>query len=746
MTTDGEPLRPDPGSAVPGEVDSLERFVEQCLAKLADTRYLPENKARAFLEEVAHHHRSSSFRDAVEAAAASLRLDRPPDLDQAERNAAVGQLLADSGIAVVEDGDFRFASQAVADYLAACHIVRRHPQGPRWWRPTSWKYLRPRAVWPWPDDKVTLFVVALWWHNTRPGVLRRLRRLLREKHRDPNILFVTELLRRDLVIESDLREKTIRIHRQQLEDGERTDERWTATVRSLFLLDPELAAADLEHIVQYPNTTITDHRRLAAVDVLTELDAVRGKNNLRILAGTMNGPPQERLDVIVLIRDRDQPIGDRAVRQFMDDPEMGDLRAKAAILFGDHTLWSDMITGDHNLSDSARLALLVELVKLDSTAAIAAAVRFTETAHEEATPVWIANAIRRADRDTALQILNDISRAVRRRISDPVRRSAADLIGEIDPPRAIPELEYLSRDPTMGIESRFNAAHDIVDRNGPLTALLDFANTSDLDRSYRFRAAKKISTVDPEIGGRAFIAIARDCAPADPDQLVLLQEAFELVPGPAAEALTEAAKDHRGPALLRAKAVEIASPMLDRDHILTLYTAIVTTAGNDDAFSVAKLVKGVDLNTGERLMAGLASRSNATPRFKLKAARAAGGYGKPVLKQLADSARPDSLRLEACQALYRIDQKLGIAALQKLVKKRGAGEVRISAALALPEQHSVKALIYITLDRGNENVRLKAGVKAMEKNEAHGRQALVELANDPTISRLTRDKIHRYLS
>ena len=137
MTTDGEPHRPDPGSAVPGEISSLDRFVEQCLAKLAETRYLPENKARAFLEEVAHHHRHASFRGAVEAAAASLRLDWPPDLDQAERQAAISQLLGDSGIAVVEDGDFRFTSQAVEDYLAAWHIVRRHPRGPRRWRPAS---------------------------------------------------------------------------------------------------------------------------------------------------------------------------------------------------------------------------------------------------------------------------------------------------------------------------------------------------------------------------------------------------------------------------------------------------------------------------------------------------------------------------------------------------------------------------------------------------------------------------------
>jgi hypothetical protein len=135
--------------------------------------------------------------------------------------------------------------------------------------------------------------------------------------------------------------------------------------------------------------------------------------------------------------------------------------------------------------------------------------------------------------------------------------------------------------------------------------------------------------------------------------------------------------------------------------------------------------------------------------FRLPAALEAGIYGKPVLIELADTAQPDTVVLDAAKGLSAIgSKKEAERALQKLVEKHWAGKVRIDAALALPETSTaVDALITIIEDhREEETIRFDAGVKAKKKHEKKGRQALREFANDPKTSETTRKKVRRYLN
>jgi hypothetical protein len=729
-------------TGVPGEIDTLERYVQQRLHNLEISPHLPENKARPFLEEIAFRRLSNTtFPDAVKAAAANLRLDWPPASDGVEPDTAVAHVF--DGIVVIDNETAGFVTEAIEDYLAACHIVHRQPGRPRWWQPLAPKYLTPHTEWPWQEHKVALFVVAMWWESTESAVRRGLNTLLSKRNSDPNVHFVAELLRRGLVQADDLREKTVETLRQHLADGERSVDAFTATEAALYAFDPELAMVDLEHLVQFPNPSINDHRRLAAVDVLATRDSARGANNLGILATTLSDPPRERLDVIILIRDRDQALGDKAVRQFANDPDMGDLRVEAEILTGDHTSWADKVAGDRTWPDTARLRLLAELVKHDSAKAVAATEQFARTVAKPSTEVRIARLIWQADEDVALRIAHDVAWPTRRRVPDTVRRSAVDLIGEIDPGRTISELERFSRDKTVGMEFRFHAAMDIVEQGGQITVLREFADDKDHDLSYRVKAARRISLVSRDVGGHLFIALAKDRSPTDWDQLTFLQEAREFVPGAAAEELTEVAKDDRRPAQIRIKAVDIAR--LAKRESIKLYTLIATsTRDREGAFQAADKVIGLNLDAGQRLMAQLAKRFATVPEVQLRAALRADRYGKPFLTSLADRAPSDQDRLSAAQALYKMDQRAGETPLQKLVRKRGADDIRIQAALSLAMP--LPALISIVESRGDETVRFRAGMEAARINPVLGRRALAELAADPAVPPRTREAIRRYLN
>lgn len=737
VATADEPPRGGDDPAPSGEVASLEVVAQRHVTALAASS-LVGNKARVFLEEIAFRCLDRPFPVSLAQAAAEHRLD------DSARCGPLQRLLVDVGVVARDDDKVRFVPDAVGDYLAAYHVFRRHPGGPTLMHPHH-RFLKPRAMWPWQDSETALFLVALWWPGAETVTRKKLDNLLGRKHCDPNVHFVAALLHRGLVCADDLRGRTLEILHGHLDDGVRKIGLWRTTVTTLYLLEPQQAVDGLERLVQFPNRTVSPRRRFDAVDELTEHDPQRGGRNLRLLAETLTGTPRERLDVAVLIRDRDTELGDRLIRSLVDARDMGDLRAGAARLTGDHTLWARLVGDGCGVSDTARLTLLAELADADPTLTVAAAERFVDTANDETTPLKIARTIRGPAPEVALRIAGEVAWPTRRRFTGPVRLDAVRLIGELVPTRLVPDLDRLSRDDTAGVETRLEAAGEIVERGGPVTALCDFAMDPRVDRDHRGLAARKVATVNRELGGRVLVFIAQSYGPTDPDQLMLLRDAHALAPAPAAEALRDIVQDGQRPGSFRMRAVELG--VFTKAEAIGHYRVIATTtADKDDAYEAARRVVGMHQDIGEQLMACLAMRFAADQVFQLGLAQEAGIHGTSVLNQLALHAWSIELRLNAADTLLPSNQKLAYVALDKIVKTRGAGGIRIDAACRFPVDQALEALRYIVYDQDHEDVRFMAGVRAMEINEPYGRQLLLALAQDPGISPRTRDNIHKILS
>jgi hypothetical protein len=702
--------------------------------KVVEASPLVNGKARPFLEEVAFHGLKLDLTDAVaKAAAAHL-------LDEAEQGASLHQLLLEHGVVAKRGGVTRFVPDGVADYLAACHVVRKDPRGPRLWRPLR-KFLRPLTTWPWPDSETQLYQVALWWHHAEAAVRKRLDVLLSRKHCDPNVHFVAELLHRRLVSADDLRMKTVEILHEHLVQPGREIDAWRATVGTLHQLEPKQTLDALERMGRL--RTGSSWRRLDAVDELARHDPARAEQVLRVLAETLSGKPRERLEVALTIRHRDEELGDRALHVLADAPDMGDLQAEAAELTGDTELWAAKVGGGLDISDAARLRLLAALADADPALTIRAAEQFASTASSESTPVEIAKAIRDVDADVALRLADDVAWPKGRKIAGPVRLAAVLLIGELVPSRRFSDLARLSRE-VEDEETQFKAALAIVELGGPVTALRDFAANSRKSRDRRIKAARGVAKVDRRIGGRLLVDIAKGYKSTDPGQLTLLSEAHAFAPAAAAAALEEIARDTGRPAPFRIRTVELG--IFDKTKTLELYQHIATTTSDKEAArTAARKVVGMNQDVGEQLMARLAGKFTADHAFQLSLALEAGARGKTVLHQQVLRAGPTEPRLKAAAALLDVDPKLGAQVINKIVKTRRGGQIRVRAACLLPDKHALEALLYIVGDQDHDDVLVAAGEKAVELNKERGKRALRDLVAKRRLSPRARDKVGKIL-
>lgn len=695
---------------------------------------LVNGKARPLLEEIAFRGLELDFTDALtRAAAANL-------LDEAEQGAALHRLLLERGVVTERGGVTRFVPDGVADYLAAWYVVRKHPRGPSLWRPLR-KFLRPLTTRQWPDGETQLYQVALWWPYAEPAMRKRLSVLLSRRHCDPNVHFVAELLHRRLVSADDLRVKTVEILHEHLAQPGREIDAWRATVSTLHLLEPAQAVDALERLGRL--RTGSSVRRLDAVDELAKHDSVRAEQVLRVLAETLSGTPHERLEVAQTIRQRDEDLGDRALRGLADAPDMGDLQAEAAQLTGDTKLWAAKIGGDRTISDAARLRLLAALADADPALAIPAAEQFASTTSAEQTPVEVAKAIRDVDADVALRIADDVAWPTGRKIGGPVRLAAVHLIGELVPSRRFSDLARLSRE-VQDEETQLKAALDIVEQGGPIIALRDFAASSRKDRDRRIKAARGVAKVDRRVGGRLLVDIAKDYKPTDPGQLALLSKAHALAPAAAAAALEEIARDTRRPPAFRIRTIELG--VFDKAKALELCQHIATTTSDKEAArTAARKVVGMNQDVGEQLMARLASKFTADRAFQLNLALEAGARGKTVLRQQALRAGPTDPRLKAAAALLDVDRKLGTEVINKIVRTARGGQIRVRAACLLPDKHALEALLYIVGDQDHDDVLTEAGEKAVELNEERGKWALRDLVAKRRLSPRARDRVRTIL-
>jgi len=732
VTADGE---------LPDQVtlEALEEFVGQCLEKLLRTPYLLRDDARELLEEIAYRRVRSTAATMVELA--SRRFTWTPELGEAERREIVADLIGGSGIAVAVDGDFRFTSPAVQDYLAACHIVRRR----RWWRP--WNHLVPQATWPWRDAGVELYVAGLWWRDAKPAVERKLKRLVHDRHRDPNIGFVIELIRRDLVPGSEIRDHVVALLHRELSDGRMAEGRWVTTVGWLHLLDAATAVAQLETIVGNPGPSMTSRRRFVAVVELARYDPAREAKNLWTLANTLTGTPEDRFETAKLIGDRDREPGVRAMTLLANTPDMRELRVDAAIHTGSSPLVSELILHDRTLHDDARLRLSAALLEVDPGGAIEVLEQFAEASRLAGTPLRIAEMLRSRAPEEAWRIATGVAWPVRGEVDGWVRLRAVRLLGEFDRAQAIPLLRRLSEEQAVPGEVRVHAATLVVtDYGGTTAALIELVRDPGLDLTDCADAAEVVGRFESAAGAHLFLFLAEARTSVDSSRLSLLRRAHKLDPGQAVEVLAEFAKTTQAPGKQRIEAADIAHSTLGTRRTIELYSAIVADADDATAMAAARKAKLRDKDAGERLLGRVASRNGADSGFRLTAAKEAGGYGKQALTDLAETARPDSDRLTAAKALYGLDRPGGKAALGKLVQKSGDGKVRLDAALALPGSDTVDALILISQDRHeDDDIRVEAAVKAMKEDKKRGRKALTELAEARGIAQRTREKIRRLL-
>ncbi|WP_290061609.1 hypothetical protein [Amycolatopsis solani] len=735
-------------NAPSGEIDELEAIIRSAERVLNRTEHLPDD-ARLFLEEIADRCRDRhGGPEILDLASASPRLRSPADLTWQNRRETLSGLLASSGVFEAANGQLRFARTEVRDYLAAHHVFRRHPRGPRLAAPTTWKYFVPRKNWPWPDGGVQAFLAALWWRPAKPAIERRLRNLLHRRHRAPNIRFVVDLLHRDLLPGSDLlREQTLDVLREALRDDELDDERWTASVGQFQAIDPAAAADELDAMVCFAASTASSRRRYQAVVALIDHDRPRGMKAVRILARNPTGTAQDRFDTAILIRDLDPAEGVVAMQQLAATEDMADLRVDAAIALGRRDLLSELVTEEGRLSDDARSKALGELLRLESDTAITFAERFAETTADDETPLRIAEQVRPFDRRAALRMAARTAEREDERADSEVRYRAALLVGEIDPGQAVPALVRLSESGSATFRVRLRAATRIMtEHGGPIDAVVALANDSRIEWADRAKAAGTLEEIHPRTCAELLVTIARSEPPTDAGRFTLLQRAYQIDSRQAEPEIVELAKHQLVAGHLRLRAVELVGAPLKTAVTIGLYAEIVETADGESALTAARKVIAMNHPEGQRLMGKVADRAQEKPQFRLTAAREAGTYGKNTLQNLAQKGRPDSFRLAAAKALYKIDRASGRAALEKLVKRATPGRVRIAAALSLPGPAVVGALTSIVHDpKAGDEVRRAAANQAWEIDPNRGRALVEALADDPATSTRTRERIRNDL-
>lgn len=700
------------------------------------------------MEEIAHRRVQVSPSESMTGLAVkSARFAWPRGWSEAERRETVVELFGDSGILVPDGGDFRFSRPGVQEYLAAWHIVRRHPRGPSRWDPRARRYLAPRPTWPSPGSELDLFLAALWWPGARAAVERRLSRLLGERHRDPNVRLVLELVRRNLVPWGDLAPRAAEVLRRALADGRSAEQDWVNAARWLVELDPEGAAATFDSFVRTPLAAMPDRRRLFATVELAKLRPDRARQNLEILAAGLTGEPAARLATARLIGDHEPALGHQVMLRLANTPGMHDLRVDAAIATGSLDLMSDLVEHDRGVSDEARLRLAGELLGRDRGAGLRAAQRFAATAADD-TGLRIAELLAPHDLQAALRVAQAIAEAPEgTEGTDEIRLRAVLLIADYAPAQAIPALQRLAADPSATGEVRVEAATLVVtDYSGPITALVDLAADPGLGRTHRAAAAEEAGKTDAATGAQLLIELAQAHPPSDAARFDLLRKAYGLDRVPAATALAELARSHRVAGPIRVKAVDLIARDLGAGRRTALYREIALGEDENAAMDAAGKLMAIDHAGGKRLMAELAGRKGASFTYRLTAAQKAGSDAAKPLRDLATSARPDAIRLQAAKMLYEFDRSNAKPALKRLVRQGRPGEVRIEAALCLPGRSAVEALLTIAADRGEKDrIRLEAASTAKGRDRQRGRQALEELAEDARVSRSVQEAARKQL-
>jgi hypothetical protein len=690
--------------------------------------------AKSFLEELANR---SPGQASVSSISAARQWIFPDGVTQADKEATVTTVLTESGIATVENGQARFASPALYDFLRASHVARRI--GGLWGRRVRLPRALPvRTVRNEQDEQFMRFLIFLSWPKRQQEVVKQLDRFLQEP--DPNIHFVAELCRRVDLPGCDLRERTTTILRDEIGTALRLEQPWREMVESLHSLDPQVAITALDDVVRSPGPKMDGIRRFRAVEEMSKRNPVRGAENLVYVAEHPLHSSEDQIAVALLIQGINHPLGVLTLDRLSRDPSLGDARAEAGLHLDSPPRWCSLIA-EPTLSDKARWPVLKRIRDRVPDRFIEMVQVFADTADQETTRLQLAELVHDRDSSLARRLADDVAWTTKREAGSNIRLEAVLLLGKFDPKQAQPLLERFAETSARSDETRLRAAVFVLEKYRSPNALAKVAHAKDVALPYHEQAAEKLSGRHHELSAKAYIAISAEYACPDPGRLAKLTKAFSLASRLTEEHLVRLAKDDDWPDKIRVDAVRVATT-LSRERQNKLFTEIASTAQDDNtAIALGKYLLSKDKRAGQQLMAEIALRPMPFER-RLEAAELAGKVGKPVLIAFTSSEYTPRERLAAARVLRRVDASAAMRALIKLARTSRIDEVRMQAILLLRPQDVMPCLLAMVTDRTElEDVRMAACDQIVNQDPEEGRRLLLELTQTTRLPHRVLDHI-----
>jgi Trypsin-like peptidase domain/NACHT domain len=524
----------------------------------------------------------------------------PGTLGRAGWQQVVSEALRVNGLLVQRGNDFRFLHQTIEEYLAAAHLIEGSRRSIR-------KLLAPqRGAWPWSSLEVKVFVAALLADN-ETDISRILLRLLRRRHRLPNIFFVVELLRQGVSVAPRVRQRTMELLVELLDDLRVSRHDWRNIAASLIELDQDQALMVLSRVVDDSGAAHRD--RLEAAQLLGRIDQRLAAAALDSLVTDSRTSGHDRFRAAQALSSVNQERAAAVFQRLAAVRDLKELRIEAALAVAavhpprGLTLLADIardLEADGHLRLTAARALTARDAEhgMPLLVMLARSPQMTERLRVEA-----AHALAKLDTHMALPLYLSLANELQNGCLEAITSA-----GKIDLPSAISAAKIVVANREATVENRLGAASWIAehDAQNGLKLLLEL-------------------TADRAMGGQRVTAGIH---------------AGKFDPAAAAKALA----DLSGASIKEPDRLAAATAILNLDFELGIEALSGLVAANvrpSTRLAAAHAVAARDRNKGAQLFLDLT-------------------------KQGAD----DETRLEAGERLLKLNESNGRAALQRIAYDR----------------------------------------------------------------------------